>query len=163
MRFDLSDEQRLFRDQVAAFARRHLADGALARAKDPRFPFDVAVRMAEAGLLGITIPAADDTDEEAGGRLMMAVIAIEQVALVCPRSADVVQAGNFGAARTLAEFGTDEQKRRFLDPVLEGKAGLPPSEWSDDYVRIGLGRSGSWAGSGAVLRRLSGSFARRRF
>jgi alkylation response protein AidB-like acyl-CoA dehydrogenase len=53
----------------------------------------VAKLMAEQGLLGITIPEEDGGQ---GGTLMDAVIAIETVASVCPRSADVVQAGNFG-------------------------------------------------------------------
>ena len=124
MDFGLSEEQRIFSSQVESFARRHLADGALARARDPAFPLDVAAMMADAGLLGITFPADGDHPEDGANRLMMAVIAIEQVAMVCPRSADVVQAGNFGAARTLAEFGTADQKRRFLDPILKGEAVL---------------------------------------
>ena len=45
---------------------------------------------------------------------MDAVIAIEQVALVCPRSADVVQFGNFGPIRTFAEYATPAQKERWL-------------------------------------------------
>jgi len=32
MNFDLSDEQKMFRDSVRGFAERHLAAGALARA-----------------------------------------------------------------------------------------------------------------------------------
>ena len=60
--------------------------------------------------MGITIPEADGGQ---GGTLMDAVIAIEQVAAVCPRSADVVQFGNFGPIRTFAEYGTPEQKARW--------------------------------------------------
>ena len=67
--------------------------------------------MAKQGLLGITIPVEDGG---LGGSLMDAVIAIEQVASVCPRSADVVQAGNFGPIRTFAEYATPDQKARFL-------------------------------------------------
>ena len=51
---------------------------------------------------------------------MDAVIAIEEIAAVCPRSADVVQAGNFGAIRVLAQFATPEQKERYLAPLLDG-------------------------------------------
>jgi len=118
MNFDLSEEQRLFRDSVRGFAERHLAEGALARAHSDGFPYDVAKLMAEQGLLGITIP------EEAGGiggTLMDAVIAIETVAGICPRSADVVQAGNFGAIRTFAEYANDAQRERFLEPLLAGE------------------------------------------
>ena len=37
-------------------------------------------------------------------------------------SADVVQAGNFGAIRTFAQYATEEQKSRFLPDLLAGKA-----------------------------------------
>ena len=56
MDFALSEENRAFRASVRAFAERHLAAGALARAHDERFPWDVARLMAEAGLFGIALP-----------------------------------------------------------------------------------------------------------
>lgn len=121
MNFDLSTEQKLFAEFVRRFAEDELAAGALARAHTPRFPFDVAEKMARQGLLGITIPEADGGQ---GGTLMDAVIAIEQIAAVCPRSADVVQFGNFGAIRTLSEYATPEQRKRFLPALLEGKAAI---------------------------------------
>src|SRR5690606_11417160 len=40
----------------------------------------------------------------------------------CPKSADVVQAGNFGPIRTFVEYASPEQKERFLAPLLAGKA-----------------------------------------
>jgi alkylation response protein AidB-like acyl-CoA dehydrogenase len=52
---------------------------------------------------------------------MDAVLAIETIAAVCPRSADVVQAGNFGAIRTLAQYASAEQKTRLLRPLLAAK------------------------------------------
>jgi alkylation response protein AidB-like acyl-CoA dehydrogenase len=119
MDFNLTDEQAMFRDSVAGFADRELKDGALARAHRDDYPWDVARKMAEAGLIGITTPAADGG---AGGTLMDAVIAIQEVAMACPRSADVVQAGNFGAIRVLAQYGTPEQKERVLKPLLQGTA-----------------------------------------
>jgi alkylation response protein AidB-like acyl-CoA dehydrogenase len=118
MDFALSSDQRAFQDSVRTFAKRELEAGALARAHSEAFPRDVAVRMAAAGLLGITIPEGDGGQ---GGTLMDAVLAIEQVALICPRSADLVQEGNFGAIRVLARFATEDQKRRFLAPVLRGE------------------------------------------
>jgi alkylation response protein AidB-like acyl-CoA dehydrogenase len=74
--------------------------------------------MAAQGLMGITLPEADGGQ---GGALMDAVIAIEQVAAVCPRSADVVQFGNFGPIRTFAEYGTPQQKARWLPDLLQGR------------------------------------------
>lgn len=118
MQFELSEEQSMFRDSVAAFARRHLADKALERAHSDDYPWDVAKLMADQGLIGITIP---EDKGGLGGSLMDAVIAIETIASVCPRSADVVQAGNFGAIRTFAQFATDDQKEQYLAPLLKGE------------------------------------------
>jgi alkylation response protein AidB-like acyl-CoA dehydrogenase len=132
MDFQLSEAQRQFQDSVRRFAERHLRDGALARAHSPKFPFDVARLCVGQGLFGITIPEADGG---IGGTLMDAVLAIEQVASICPRSADVIQAGNFGAIRTLAEYASPALKEKYLKPLLAGEA------------VIGLGMSEAEAGS----------------
>lgn len=118
MEFELSEEQRTFADSVRRFANARLAAGALARAHDPVYPWDIARLLAEQGLLGLTIP---EEDGGAGGSLMDAVIAIQEIALVCPKSADIVQAGNFGAIRTFAEYGTPQQKARYLSDLLAGR------------------------------------------
>ncbi|MDP1673097.1 MAG: acyl-CoA dehydrogenase family protein, partial [Burkholderiales bacterium] len=118
MDFRLTEQQQMFRDSVAAFARKELAEGALERAHNSGFPHDVAKKMSKAGLLGITI---NEADGGAGGTLMDAVLAIETVAAFCPRSADVIQEGNFGAIRVLAHFANDDQKKRYLAPLLKGE------------------------------------------
>src|SRR5437660_9286608 len=118
MNFAFTHEQKLFAEQVRRFAQAHLETDALRRAHDPRFPFDVAKLMGAQGLMGITLPEADGGQ---GGTLMDAIIAIEQVAAVCPRSADVVQFGNFGPIRTFAEYGTAAQKARWLPDLLAGR------------------------------------------
>jgi alkylation response protein AidB-like acyl-CoA dehydrogenase len=119
MDFRFTPEQAQFRDSVRRFAEKHLVQGARTRAHAPGYPWDVAKLMAQQGLLGITIAEADGGQ---GGSLIDAVIAIEEVAAVCPRSADVVQAGNFGPIRVLAEYGSDFQKKRFLSRLLKGEA-----------------------------------------
>jgi len=119
MNFEFTEEQKQFREAVRGFAERHLRAGALARAHNPEHPWDVAKLMAQQGLLGITIAEKDGGQ---GGTLMDAVIAIETVAQICPRSADVIQAGNFGAIRVLAEYGTEDQKKRYLARQLSGEA-----------------------------------------
>ncbi len=118
MNFEFTEEQKLFADAVRRFALAELEPGALSRAHSPRFPFDVAQRMSRQGLMGITLPAADGGQ---GGSLMDAVIAIEQVALVCPRSADVVQSGSFGPIRTFAEYASPSLKNRYLPDLLAGR------------------------------------------
>ena len=119
MDFHFTPEQEQFRDAVRGFAERHLRDGALKRAHQEEHPWDVAKLMAEQGLMGITMKEEDGGQ---GGSLMDAIIAIETIASVCPRSADVIQAGNFGPVRVLAEYGTKDQKKRYLDKILAGES-----------------------------------------
>mgnify|MGYP001942820966 CR=1 FL=1 len=68
--------------------------------------------------MGITL-----SEEEGGvaGSLKDAVLAIQTIAKYCPKSADVVQAGNFGPIRTFTEYATGEQKERWLGDLLAGK------------------------------------------
>ena len=118
MNFEFTEEQKLFAEQVRRFALARLAQDALARAHESGFPFDVAKLMSRQGLMGVTIAQADGGQ---GGTLMDAIIAIEQIAAVCPRSADVVQFGNFGPIRTFSEYGTPAQKARWLPELLAGR------------------------------------------
>jgi alkylation response protein AidB-like acyl-CoA dehydrogenase len=119
MDFRFTPEQEAFHESVRRFAEKNLAKGARERAHSPDYPFEVAKLMAKQGLLGITIAEADGGQ---GGTLIDAVIAIETVASVCPRSADVVQAGNFGPIRVLAEYGSKLQKERYLKRLLSGES-----------------------------------------
>lgn len=115
----LTQDQRELAQSVRQFAQSELAAGALERAHAREYPWDVAQKLAGMGLLGITMK---EEDGGVGGSLMDAVIAIQEVALACPKSADVVQAGNFGPIRTFVEYASPEQKERFLAPLLAGKA-----------------------------------------
>jgi len=127
MNFELTSEQQAFADAVGKFALNELAPGALERAHSPHYPWDIASKLSEQGLLGI---ALSEKDGGQGGTLMDAVIAIQEVAMHCPKSADVVQAGNFGAIRTFAEYASDQQKEKYLPDLLAGKKilGLGMSE-----------------------------------
>src|SRR5690606_18385589 len=118
MDFELNEEHRAFADSVRRFAQDRLAAGALERAHSPEYPWETAQMLAEQGLLGIAFPEEDGGQ---GGSLMHAVLAIQEVALVCPKSADIVQAGNFGPIRTFVEYASAEQKERFLPDLLAGK------------------------------------------
>jgi alkylation response protein AidB-like acyl-CoA dehydrogenase len=118
MQFTFTEEQQTFAESVRRFALAHLEKDALKRAHDPRFPFEVAKQLGAQGLMGISLPEADGGQ---GGSLMDAVIAIEQIAAVCPRSSDVVQFGNFGPIRTFAEYATPAQKGRWLGDLLGGR------------------------------------------
>jgi len=132
MDFRLPAELADFRRSVESFSAQRLAPGAHERAHSAAYPWDVAQMMAGQGLLGLTIP---DDKGGMGGSLLAAIIAIQAVAKSCPRSADVVQAGNFGAIRTFAEFASPQQRERYLPGLLAGQ------------TLIGLGMSEPEAGS----------------
>ena len=132
MDFNLTEEQIAFQNSVRSLADKYLKEGNLRRAHDPFFPKDIAKLFSKNGLMGITLPEKDGGQ---GGKLMDAVLAIEQVALICPRSADVIQAGSFGPIRTFAEYATDYQKEKYLKKLLNGE------------MVIGLGMTEPNAGS----------------
>ena len=119
MQIALTKDQLNLADAVRRFARNELADGAAERAHSREYPFDLAQKLASMGMLGITMK---EEDGGVGGTLMDAVITIQELAMICPKSADVVQAGNFGPIRTLVEYATPEQKERFLPDLLAGRA-----------------------------------------
>ena len=132
MDFNLTEEQIAFQNSVRSLADKYLKEGNLRRAHDPLFPKNIAKLFSKNGLMGITLPEKDGGQ---GGKLMDAVLAIEQVALICPRSADVIQAGSFGPIRTFAEYATDYQKEKYLKKLLNGE------------MVIGLGMTEPNAGS----------------
>ncbi len=117
MDFELGTDQQAFVKAVGAFARDRLSKGALDRAHDPGYPWAVAQLLAQQGLLGLTIPVEHGGQ---GASLLDTVLAIEQVAASCPKSADIVQAGNFGAVRTFAEYAAPELRDRYLPDFLAG-------------------------------------------
>ncbi|MFI5953199.1 acyl-CoA dehydrogenase family protein [Cryptosporangium sp. NPDC051539] len=132
-----------FRRSVAEFAKDRLAEGALERAHQGEYPRDVARLLARQGLLGLSIP------EDRGGQgagLRAAITAIQAVASACPRSADIVQAGNFGPIRTFAEYATDEQRERYLPGLLSG----------DLLIALGM----SEPGAGSAVTELTTSATR---
>jgi alkylation response protein AidB-like acyl-CoA dehydrogenase len=119
MDFQLSSEQIAFADALHKLGKDKLAPGALSRNHSPDYPWEISELLSQQGLLGITLKEADGG---MGGTLMDAVIAIQTIALYCPKSADIVQAGNFGPIRSFAEYATEDQKERYLPDLLAGKA-----------------------------------------
>lgn len=119
MDFQLAEDDQTFADSISRFAQDKLAAGALDRAHSPKYPWETAQMLARQGLLGIAFPEKDGGQ---GGTLLHSILAIQQVGLVCPKSADIVQAGNFGPIRTFVEYASDEQKERFLPGLLGGES-----------------------------------------
>jgi alkylation response protein AidB-like acyl-CoA dehydrogenase len=119
MNFDLTDEQAAFAESVREFAQARLGPEALRRAHEPGYAWDAAKLLADQQLLGLTLPEEDGGQ---GASLVEAVIAIQEVARVCPKSGDVVQASSFGAIRTFAEYASPGLKERYLPDLLSARS-----------------------------------------
>jgi isovaleryl-CoA dehydrogenase len=113
----LTDEHRLLRDTVLAFARRELAPIADEIDRADAFPADLFHQLGDLGVLGVTVPREYGG---AGADLLSGVLIIEQLARV---SASV--ALSYGAHANLCVHnlyinGTEEQRRAYLPGLCSG-------------------------------------------
>ncbi|MBW2149160.1 MAG: acyl-CoA dehydrogenase [Deltaproteobacteria bacterium] len=118
MNFDLTEEQRMIREMVRDFAERELQPVAGAIDREHRFPAEQIQKMAELGLMGIVVPP------EYGGAGMdyvCYVIATEEVARVCASTSAVMSAHNSLCIGPIMDFGTEEQKKRWVIPLAQGQ------------------------------------------
>jgi acyl-CoA dehydrogenase len=118
MDFSLSEDHRAIRDGVNAVVRRFDDEYWLARDEDGVFPREFHKAMADAGWLGITMPT------EFGGSglgvteacLMMHEVASHGGGMA---AASCVHINLFGP-HPIVVFGTDEQRKRWLPPLIAG-------------------------------------------
>jgi alkylation response protein AidB-like acyl-CoA dehydrogenase len=116
--FALTDEQRLLRGTVREFARKEIEPHARAWDEAERFPLPLIPRLAELGLLGMTVP------EEYGGSAMSVqdvALVIEELARVDGSIALTVAAHNGLCTGHIAMAGSAEQKRRWLPRLASGE------------------------------------------
>ncbi len=116
--YDLSDEQRLFRDTVRDFAEGALAPVAEELDREGRFPVELVEQAAGLGLLGIPL------DEEWGGAgagTVSYALAIEELARVDSSFAITVAAHTSLGTQPIAMFGSDEQRQRWLPELASGR------------------------------------------
>jgi short-chain 2-methylacyl-CoA dehydrogenase len=117
--YDLTDDQRLFRDTVREFAEGAIAPVAEELDREGRFPVELVGQAAELGLLGIPIP---EDWGGAGADTLSYAIAIEELARVDSSFAITIAAHTSLGTQPIAMFGTDEQRRRWLPDLASGRA-----------------------------------------
>lgn len=118
MDFTLSAEQEAFRKVVRDFAEREIAPHAEAWDHEERFPVEAVRKMGEMGLFGLVFP------EEIGGGgadFLTYVVALEELARVDASMAITLEAGVSLGAMPFFKAGTEEQQRRWLLPMIEGR------------------------------------------
>jgi butyryl-CoA dehydrogenase len=117
--FDLTEEQETFRKVVREFALAEIAPHAEAWDRDHTFPTDVVLAMGDLGLFGLVFP------EEYGGSgadFTTLCVAIEELARVDQSMAITLEAGVGLGANPIFQFGTEEQKQRWLPDLVAGRA-----------------------------------------
>ncbi len=118
MDFELTDEQRAIRDEVRRFAENEVAAVATEHDEAEKFPHEVVKKAAEMGLTGANIPIEYGG---AGYSPLETALIIEELFAVDPGIGLSITSASFGAD-AIKEFGTDDQKERFLEPVATGES-----------------------------------------
>ncbi len=131
MDFDLTEEQQLIRDTVRDFAEREIKPVAGELEDKAEFSYELTKRMGELGLFGMTLP------EKYGGQgldTLSYIIAVEEIARVDGSQAATLAAHNSLGISPIFEYGTEEQKMKYLPPLCTGEA-----LWSFGLTEPGAG------------------------
>ncbi|MGE5409180.1 MAG: acyl-CoA dehydrogenase family protein [Syntrophothermus sp.] len=117
--FDPDQDHRDFREVCRAFVAREVAPRVREAEAAGTFPAELWPAMAAAGLLGINHP--EEHGGSGGGVLALAILS-EELARACGGLAITPLVSSYMAAPHLARYGSEEQKERWLRPLLEGRA-----------------------------------------
>jgi butyryl-CoA dehydrogenase len=121
MNFDLTQEQRLWREAVHEFVAREVKPKAHQVDEEAYFNWEAVRKMGPLGLLGLNIA------EEYGGSgvdAVSAAIAIEELGWGCGSTALSIAAHNGLGCAPITLFGTESQKANYLPRAASGKGGL---------------------------------------
>jgi short-chain 2-methylacyl-CoA dehydrogenase len=139
MPFELSPEHETFRKVVRDFALAEIEPHAAQWDRDHHFPVDVVQQMGALGLFGLAAPE----EFGGGGDFTSLCVAIEEVGRVDQSLGITLEAGVGLGINPILNFGTDEQKQRWLPDLVAGRA----------LAGFGLTEPGSGSDAGATSTR----------
>jgi alkylation response protein AidB-like acyl-CoA dehydrogenase len=116
--FNLSEDHKMVRDMVRKLATEEIAPKAAEYDRTREFPWDNIKKMAELGLMGVTVP------EEFGGAAMDTlayVLVIEEISKACASTGVITAVQNSLGCYPILAFGTDEQKKKYLPLIASGQ------------------------------------------
>jgi alkylation response protein AidB-like acyl-CoA dehydrogenase len=116
--FAFTDEQNQLRRSVREFAEGEIAQHVMEWDEASRFPSEIMPKLGEMGLLGVIFP------EKYGGAglgYIEYVIAIEELSRVDGSVGIIVAAHNSLCSNHIYKFGSEEQKKKYLAPLVQGK------------------------------------------
>jgi len=117
MDFELSEEQRLLRDEIRRFAEERILPGTAERDRNHEFPAELIEEMGELGLLAMLV------GEDVGGGGMDPVtycLAVEEISRACPSLGVTMSVTNSVCCWPIDRFGSDELRRRVLPELASG-------------------------------------------
>lgn len=118
MHFELTEEQRMYRDAVHDFCQRELAPYAAQVDETGELRWEAIKKMPHLGLTGLLVP------EELGGAgldTVSAALALEEVARACGSTSLAIAAHNGLGTMPIVRWGTKEQKEKYLPKLLSGE------------------------------------------
>ena len=129
-----SDDERAFRDAVAAFANDEVRPRVQAMERAAKLDPDLLPKYFDLGLMGIEVA---EEHGGAGGTLAMVAIAVEEISKVDASAAIVCDVQNTLVNYPIARYGSDEQRRKYLARLTSDTVGAyalsEPGSGSDAF------------------------------
>ncbi|MGI9047799.1 MAG: acyl-CoA dehydrogenase family protein [Rubrobacteraceae bacterium] len=118
MNFDLTGEQRRWRDLARDFAQTEISPRAEQLDRERKFPYDIVEKMADLGLMGLTLP---EEYGGSGGDFVTYNLALEEICRADTSVGITMEAHISLGCAPIAAYGTPEQKERFLGKCATGE------------------------------------------
>ncbi len=118
MEFSLSKRHLLLRDLYRKFAEEEVKPLAEELDEQERFPVETVKKLAQYGFLGIPFPTEYGG---AGADNLAYSMAVEELGKVCATTAVIVSAHTSLCCQPIFQFGTEEQKKKYLVPLAKGE------------------------------------------
>ena len=114
----LTDEQRMLRDVARDFARARLAPFAAEWDREERFPAEAVAELGKLGFMGMLVP---ETYGGAGADHIGYALVMEEIAAGEGAVATILSVQNSVGCMPVLQYGSEEQKERFLVPMAKGE------------------------------------------
>ena len=118
MDFTFTEEHEMIRDAAKDFAQTELLPGVIERDENQSFPTEQIKKLGELGFLGMMV---DPKYGGAGMDSISYVLAMEEISKVDASSSVVMSVNNSLVCWGLEEYGTEEQKEKYLKPLASGE------------------------------------------
>ncbi|KIO44634.1 MULTISPECIES: acyl-CoA dehydrogenase [Porphyromonadaceae] len=118
MDFSLSKKEQLFLQMIREFAEKEVKPLAAEVDESERFPMETVEKMAKLGIMGIPFPVEYGG---AGGNNVLYTMAVEELSRVCATTGVIVSAHTSLCGAPIMEFGTPEQKAKYLPKLASGE------------------------------------------